>query len=184
MSSRGPNRGRSAGRRRAAAAGRGMAGVARIVLLAIIGAALVQALAIVVRLAVQPSVFSSFPRAQATAAFVLAAAAVVVMLALALNSSFLPDRIVPRRYLGAAYGVVWGLGAAAIVVGLVGSFRLGAYVAIEILPAAVGFALLGLVTPGMYRGHSEGGAGESGAAGDGGTTAGRGRQRRGGRSRR
>ena len=84
-------------------------------------------------------------------AFVLAAVAVLVMLALAVNSSYLPDRVVPRRYLGVAFGVVWVVGAAAIVVGLVGSFRLGAYVAVEILPAAVGFVLMGLVTPGLYR---------------------------------
>ncbi len=165
----------------AAAAGRGLAGVARVVLLAIMAAAVVQALAILVTFALRRSSFSSFPTAQAIVAFILAAVAVLVMLALAVNSSYLPDRVVPRRYLGVAFGVVWVVGAAAIVVGLVGSFRLGAYVAVEILPAAVGFVLMGLVTPGLYRRP-----GEDAGAGGGDSTAPspRGRQRRGGRAKR
>jgi hypothetical protein len=164
----------------ASAAGRGLAGVARVVLLAIMAAAVLQAFAILATFAVHRSAFSSFPTGQAIVAFVLSTVAILVMLALALNSSYLPDRIVPRRYLGATFGAVWGIGAAAIIVGLVGSFRLGVYVAVEILPAAVGFVLLGLVTPGLYRRPGEGGD----AAGDRGGPPGRGRQRRGGKARR
>ena len=112
------------------------------------------------------------------------------MLALALNSSYLPDRLFAARRLGALFVVVWATGAAAIVAGLVGAVQLGAYVAIELLPAVVAFVLMGLVSPGLYRRPgAERPASRRPAAGDEGSaprpaSPERSRQRRGGRARR
>ena len=47
--------------------------------------------------------------------------------------------------------VVWASGAAAIIIGLVGSYGLGAYIAAQVLPAAMAFVLIGLVSPGLFR---------------------------------
>ena len=73
------------------------------------------------------------------------------MLALALNASYLPDRLFAPRRLGLLFAAVWAIGAGAILVGLLGSIGLGAYVAVELLPAAMAFALMGLVSPGLFR---------------------------------
>jgi hypothetical protein len=115
----------------------------------------------------------------------------VVMLAIGLNSTYLPGRLFAADRLGTLFVVVWACGAVAIVVGLLGSFQLGAYVAVEILPAAVAFVLIGLISPGLFRrpsddsgktGHDHGATGSGSRSGSG--SGERGRQRRGGRARR
>jgi len=89
------------------------------------------------------------------------------------------------------FGAVWATGAAAIVIGLLGHVQLGAYVAIELLPAAVAFVIMGLVSPGLYRRDAAAGAASGGSPSTGREDAGpqparpeRARQRRGGRTRR
>ena len=158
--------------------------IARVILLAIMVGAVIQAAATLAYYLAHPARLP-WPHVNSYVAFVLCVVAAILMLALALNSSYLPDRIFPATRLGALFVVVWAAGAAAIVVGLIGSFQLGAYVAIELLPAVVPFVLMGLVSPGLYRRPVSGrpdadDVGPTPADGE----RERGRQRRGGRSRR
>ncbi len=162
--------------------------IARVILLAIMLGAVIQAVAILVE---QPASLGS-PTVNSYVACALAVVCAVLMLALALNSSYLPDRLFAPRRLGLLFAVVSVSGAAAIVVGLLGSLRLGTVVAIDLLLAAVPFVLMGLISPGLFRRpeHKPLEAdSEADADADGGrrSAAGereRGRQRRGGRSRR
>ncbi len=178
MSSRGSHRGKS-GRRAApaaAVAGRGLAFIARIVLLAVMAAAVVQAVLILVE---QPASLGSPHTTVAYIVCSLAAVSVVLMLALSLNTSFMPGLIGSLRRQGALFAAVPLIGVVAIVVGLLRSRELGTVVAIDVLLGGVPFALMGMVTPGLYRRPGEG----AGADDRGGPSA-RGRQRRGGRTRR
>ena len=134
----------------------------------------------------------SWPRVPLYVAFVLSAAAIALMLAMALNSSYLPDRLFAPSRVGTLYVVVWASGAGAIIVALIGSYQLGVYVTIELLPAAMAFALMGLVSPGLFRrpGNARPGSGNARpGAGDGdvapaSSPPARARQRRGGRAKR
>jgi hypothetical protein len=158
-----------------------LANIARVILLAIMVGAVVQAVATLVE---QPASLGSGPTANSYVACALAVVSAVLMLALALNSSYLPDRLFPARRLGALFAVVSVSGAAAIVVGLIGSFQLGTVVAIDLLLAAVPFVLMGLVSPGLFRrpGNRPLADDDGPPSPDGERE--RGRQRRGGRSRR
>jgi hypothetical protein len=155
--------------------------VARVVLLAIMVGAVIQSVAILVE---QPESLGSGPTVNSYVACALAVVCAVLMLALALNSSYLPDRLFAPRRLGALFAVVSVTGAAAIVVGLLGSVRLGTVVAIDLLLAAVPFVLMGLVSPGLFRRpeHKPLVTGDDRVSRD--DRRERGRQRRGGRSRR
>ena len=179
MSSRGSNRGKS-GRRRAApvaaAAGRGLAGIARTVLLAVMAVAVVQAVLILIE---QPASLGSPHTAVAYLVCSLAVVSVAMMLALSLNTSFMPGFIGSMRRQGVLFAAVPLVGILAIVVGLLRSRELGTVVAIDVLLGGVPFVLMGLVTPGLYR-RPGGGA----TAGEPGVPPARGRQRRGGRTRR
>jgi hypothetical protein len=182
MSSRSSHKGRSSGRRRAApvaaAAGRGLAGIARIVLLAIMAAAVVQSVLILIE---QPASLGPGGTASSYVASALAVVAVAVMLALALNTSFLPGFIGSARRQGLLFAFVPLAGIVAIVVGLLQSRQLGTVVAVDVLLGGVPFVLMGLVTPGLYRRPGEGTAAGD-AAGDRGGPRERARQRRGGRT--
>ncbi len=162
-----------------------LSAIARVVLLAIMAGATLQALAILVQFFLRPGALGSWPHAYSYGAFVLSLVSIVLMLAMALNATFLPDRIFAASRLGMLYVVVWATGAGAIVVGLVGSYRLGVYVTIEILPAAMAFALMGLVSPGLFRrpGNARPAAGDEASASASDPPE-RARQRRGGRARR
>ena len=161
---------------------------AQIVLLAILAGALTQAVAILIE---QPSSLGPHATALSYAACALGVASIALMLAMALNATFLPDRLFAPERLGVLFVVVGATGAAAIVVGLLGSYKLGTVVAVDVLLGAVPFVLLGLVSPGLFRRPAR-----PGGAGDGvGGPAERGderpaaphdrsRQRRGGRGRR
>ncbi len=106
------------------------------------------------------------------------------MLALALNSSYLPDRLFAPSRLGTLF--VRGVGdrRGGHRRRPVGSFRLGAYVAIEILPAAMAFVLMGLVSPGLFRRPGNAGPPPAATIRAGVEPAERARQRRGGRTKR
>jgi hypothetical protein len=167
-----------------------VATIARVILLAIMVGAVLQAVAILVHFVVRPAALDPWPHAYAYGAFVCCVASIVLMLAMALNSSLLRDRVFDPSRLGTLYVVVWASGAVAIIVGLVGGFGLGAYVAIELLLGAVPFVLMGLVSPGLYRrpaaersasGRHAGGDENPGPAS---SSRERARQRRGGRARR
>ncbi len=138
-------------RRAAVTTGNLLAAVARVILLAIMVGAALRALGTFVEIVVRPSSLGSFARANSYVAFALVAVATVLILALALNSSYLPDRLFAPRRLGLLFAAVCAIGAGAILVGLLGSIGLGAYVAVELLPAAMAFALMGLVSPGLFR---------------------------------
>lgn len=161
-----------------------LSAVARVILLAIMAGATLQAVAILVQFFLRPGALD-VPRANSYVAFILSVVSIVLMLAMALNATFLPDRIFAASRLGMLYVAVWATGAAAIVVGLVGSYRLGVYVTIEILPAAMAFALMGLVSPGLFRrpGNARPAAGDEGSASASDPPE-HARQRRGGRARR
>jgi hypothetical protein len=157
MSQRQPDRRRqtSGGSPRRGAAARAasttrelLANIARVILLAILLGATVQAVAILVE---QPASLGPQPTVKSYVSCTLAVLSAVLMLALALNASYLPDRLFPARRLGILFAVVSVTGAAAIVVGLLGSFRLGTVVAVDLLLAVVPFVLMGLVSPGLYR---------------------------------
>ena len=188
---------RGGGRRRAVAATSGfLVTVGRIVMLAIMVGAVLRAVQILITVIVRPG-WLHFPTANSYVAFILAVATNVLMLAIALNSTYLPNRLFAADRLGRLFLAVWACGAAAIIVGLLGSFQLGAYVAAEVLPVAVAFVLIGLISPGLYRrpaddsgtsGHDRGAKG-SDSCPDPGSSSGsgsgdHGRQRRGGRARR
>jgi hypothetical protein len=199
---------RESGSRRAVSATTGfLVTVGRVVMLAIMVGAVLRAVQVLIAVIVSPGSLGSAPALQSYVAFSVAAVGLVVMLAIALNSTYLPGRLFAADRLGTLFLVVWACGAVAIVVGLLGSFQLGAYVAIEILPAAVAFVLIGLISPGLFRrpsddsgttGHDHGatssgsrsgpgsssnsGRSDSGHSGSGSSE--RGRQRRGGRARR
>jgi hypothetical protein len=153
----------------------------RIVMLAILVGAVLWAAEILVTAVVRPG-WLHFPALNSYVAFALAVATNGLLLALALNSTYLPDRLFAADRQGMLLLVVWASGAAAIIVGLIGSFGLGAYIAALVLPAAMAFVLIGLVSPGLFRRPPDGAAeaGDGRAAGSGE----RGRQRRGGRARR
>ena len=125
--------------------------IARVILLVIMVGAALRAVSVLLDIVVRPSVLGTWPHAPSYVAFVLAAVSIVLMLALALNSSFLADRVFAPSRLGTLFVVVWATGGGAIVIALIGSYQLGVYVAIEILPAAMAFALMGLVSPGLFR---------------------------------
>jgi hypothetical protein len=154
MSQRPSHKGRQAGppRRGAARAVSGgrlmLVNGARVVLLAILLGATLQAFLVLVE---QPASIGPQPTVASYVACALAFAAAALMLALALNGSYLPDRLFPPRRLQLLFALVSAIGAAAIVVGLIGSFRLGTVVAVDILLAVVPFVLMGLVSPGLYR---------------------------------
>ena len=122
--------------------------VAQLVLLAILAGALTQAVAILIE---QPSSLGPHATALSYAACALGVASIALMLAMALNATFLPDRLFAPERLGVFFVVVGATGAAAIVVGLLGSFKLGTVVAVDVLLGAVPFVLLGLVSPGLFR---------------------------------
>jgi hypothetical protein len=176
--------------------------VGRIVMLAIMVGAVLRAVQILITVIVRPG-WLHFPTVSSYVAFILAVATNVLMLAIALNSTYLPNRLFAADRLGKLFLAVWACGAAAIIVGLLGSFQLGAYVAAEVLPVAVAFVLIGLISPGLYRrpaddsgttGHDRGatssdsrsgpdsGSGPDSRSGSG--SGDHGRQRRGGRARR
>ncbi|MGD0997832.1 MAG: hypothetical protein ABR941_05870 [Thermoleophilia bacterium] len=199
MSQRQPDRRRqtSGGSPRRGAAARAasttrelLANIARVIMLAIMVGATLRAVAILVDVLMRPAALGSWPTVNSYAAFSLATVSIVLMLAMALNSSYLPDRLFAARHLGALFVVVWATGAVAIVAGLVGAVQLGAYVAIELLPAVVAFVLMGLVSPGLYRRPgAERPASRRPAGGDEGSaprpaSPERSRQRRGGRAKR
>jgi hypothetical protein len=191
MSQRSSDRGRRPGAPRRGGAARAvsttgglLAAIARVILLAIMVGALLRAIVVFVDIVVRPSALGSWPHVNAYVAFVLSAACIVLMLALALNSSVLPDRLFRADRLGALFVAVWATGAGAIVVGLVGSYRLGIYVTIEVLPAAMAFALMGLVSPGLYRRPGNASPARSDDASASAAERERARQRRGGRSKR
>ena len=189
---------RGSGSRRAVSATSGfLVTVGRIVTLAIMVGAVLRAVQVLVAVIVRPGSLGSWPALQSYVAFSVAAVGLVVMLAIALNSTYLPGRLFAADRLGTLFVVVWACGAVAIVVGLLGSFQLGAYVAVEILPAAVAFVLIGLISPGLFRRPSDDsgasdrnhGATSSGSRSGSGSHSGsgsgeHGRQRRGGRARR
>jgi hypothetical protein len=165
--------------------------VGRIVMLAIMVGAVLRAVQVLIAVIVSPGSLGSAPALQSYVAFSVAAVGLVVMLAIGLNSTYLAGRLFAADRLGTLFVVVWACGAVAIVVGLLGSFQLGAYVAVEILPAAVAFVLIGLISPGLFRrpsddsgttGHDHGATGSGSRSGSG--SGERGRQRRGGRARR
>ena len=177
---------RRSGAVRAASATRELlVNIARVVMLAIMLAAVLQAVAILVYSLGRPARLGSWPTVNSYAAFVLAAVSVVLMLALALNSSYLTDRLFPANRLGPLFVAVWATGAAAIFVGLIGAVPLGVYVAVELLLGAVPFVLMGLVSPGLFRRSADGrfGAHDEGSAPPSKPPE-RARQRRGGRARR
>jgi len=162
-------------------------------MLAIMMGAMVEAVAVLVHYIARPALLqaNSWPTANSYAAFILAAVSIALMLALALNSSYLLDRVFPARRLGVLFAAAWATGAAAIVIGLLGDVQLGAYVAVELLPAAMAFVIMGLVCPGLYRRDASDGSASDGSPAAGRDDAapqpggsGRGRQRRGGRARR
>jgi hypothetical protein len=183
---------RGSGPRRAVSATSGfLVTVGRIVMLAIMVGAVLRAVQVLIAVIVSPGSLGSAPALQSYVAFSVAAVGLVVMLAIGLNSTYLPGRLFAADRLGTLFVVVWACGAVAIVVGLLGSFQLGAYVAVEILPAAVAFVLIGLISPGLFRrpsddsgktGHDHGATGSGSRSGSG--SGERGRQRRGGRARR
>lgn len=183
---------RRSGPRRAVSATSGfLVTVGRIVMLAIMVGAVLRAVQVLIAVIVSPGSLGSAPALQSYVAFSVAAVGLVVMLAIGLNSTYLPGRLFAADRLGTLFVVVWACGAVAIVVGLLGSFQLGAYVAVEILPAAVAFVLIGLISPGLFRrpsddsgttGHDHGATGSGSRSGSG--SGERGRQRRGGRARR
>jgi len=162
---------------------------AQIVLLAILAGALTQAVAILIE---QPSSLGPHATALSYAACALGVASIALMLAMALNATFLPDRLFAPERLGVLFVVVGATGAAAIVVGLLGSFKLGTVVAVDVLLGAVPFVLLGLVSPGLFRRPARPGTELDGAGGPSDRGADRpaadrhdrSRQRRGGRGRR
>jgi len=179
-------------RQAAVTTGNLLAAVARVILLAIMVGAALRALGTFVEVVVRPSSLGSFAKANSYVAFALVAVATALILALALNSSYLPDRLFAPRRLGLLFAAVCAIGAGAILVGLLGSIGLGAYVAVELLPAAMAFALMGLVSPGLFRRPARPG-GEPGRPGNGPNPGDdrptdahrdRSRQRRGGRGRR
>ena len=71
--------------------------IARVILLVILVGATLRAVPVVLDIVVRPSALGSWPHVNAYVAFVLAAVLLGLMLALALNSSFLPDRLFARR---------------------------------------------------------------------------------------
>ena len=192
-SDRKPRRSGSPGVRRAAASTRDLLTLfARVVLLAFLAAALTQAVAILIK---QPASLGPHATAASYAACTLALVSVALMLALALNASFLPDRLFAPERLGVLFVVVAGTGAAAIAIGLAGSFRLGTVVAEVVLLGAVPFVVMGLVSPGLFRrpprvGRGPDGPGRTGDRPDPGNDRAasvhrdRSRQRRGGRGKR
>jgi len=159
--------------------------IARVILLVIMLTAALQAVVILVHYLRRPAGLGSWPHLNAYVAFVLCLAAIALMLALALNSSFLADRVFAPSRLGTLFVVVWVTGGGAIVIALIGSYQLGVYVAIELLPAAMAFALMGLVSPGLFRrpGNARPAAGGHDAA-PAASPPERARQRRGGRAKR
>ena len=154
--------------------------IVQIVMLAILVGAVLWAVEILVTAVVRPG-WLHFPALNAYVAFALAVATNVLLLVLALNATYLRDRLIAADRQGTMLLVVWACGAAAIIIGLVGTFGLGAYIAALVLPAAMAFVLIGLVSPGLFRRPLK----DSAADGDGAAGSGeRGRQRRGGRTRR
>lgn len=155
--------------------------IVQIVMLAILVGAVFLSVWIVVIAVTRPGRLH-FPAVQSYVAFVLAVATNVLLLALALNSTYLPERLFAADRQGILLLAVWASGAAAIIVGLVGSFGLGAYIAALVLPAAMAFVLIGLVSPGLFRRPPD----DPATVGDDrvGDSGERGRQRRGGRTRR
>lgn len=161
------------------------ASIARVILLTIMVGAALQSIVILVDFLARPTKVGSAPQVNSLVALALCLVSIVLMLALALNSSYLPDRLFRASRQGTLFVVVWATGAGAIVVGLIGSFQLGAYVAIELLLGAVPFVLMVLVSPGLYRRPASGraAAGDESSAPESGPPE-RARQRRGGRARR
>lgn len=159
---------------------------ARLFLLAILAGALIQAVAVLIE---QPASLGPHSTAASYAACTLALVSVALMLALALNASFLPDRLFAPERLGVLFAVVAATGAAAIAIGLAGSLRSGTVVAEVVLFGAVPFVIMGLVSPGLFRRPSQarGATGDTPDDGDDGPADGsrdRSRQQRGGRGRR
>ena len=174
--------------RRAVSATSGvLVAVGRVAMLAVIVAAVVQAVLFLVTAIVRPGSRGAAPALQTYVALTLAAIGLIIVLVIALDLTYLPDRLFARDRLGALFIAVWACGAVAIVVGLLGSYQLAVYVAIEILPGAVAFVLISLLTPGLYKrpldGPGEAAPGDAAGSGSG-SGAERGRQRRGGRARR
>jgi hypothetical protein len=153
--------------------------VARVILLIILVAATIQAFLVLVE---QPAQLGPKPTVQSYVACTLAFVATCLMLALALNGSYLADRLFPPRRLQLLFSAVSATGAAAIVVGLLGSFRMGTVIALDILAAVVPFVLMGLVSPGLYRRPGNATPAQSDDAKA--SAAERARQRRGGRGKR
>ena len=173
--------GPSPGRRAAATTRDLLVLLARVVLLAILVGALIQAVAVLIE---QPASLGAHWPAASYAACALALVSVALMLALALNASFLPDRLFAPERLGVLFAVVMASGAAAIVVGLAESVESGTVVAEVVLLGAVPFVIMGLVSPGLFRrpARGSGGPGADDRPDDDGHD--RSRQRRGGRGRR
>lgn len=188
MSQRPSNRQRKAdaprgGAARAAASGARdvLVTVARIILLVILTAATLWAFLVLIA---QPAQLGPKPTVESYVACALACAAACLMLALALNGSYLGDRLFAPGRLQLLFSAVSVIGAAAIVVGLLGSFRLGTEIALLILAAVVPFVLMGLVSPGLYRRPGNAAPAGGDDAGASAAERERARQRRGGRGKR
>jgi hypothetical protein len=187
MSQRPTDRHRQAGapRRGAARAVSGtrtaLVNVARVILLVILVAATFWAFLVLIE---QPAQLGPKPTVESYVACALACVAACLMLALALNGSYLADRLFAPRRLQLLFSAVSVTGAAAIVVGLLGSFRLGTEIALVILAAVVPFVLMGLVSPGLYRRPGNATPEQADDAGASAAERERARQRRGGRGKR
>ena len=153
----------------------------RVVMLAFLTGAVIQAVAVLVE---QPASLGAHSPAASYVGCALALVSVALMLALALNASFLPDRLFAPERLGVFFAAVMATGAAAIVIGLAQSVRSGTVMAEVVLFGAVPFVIMGLVSPGLFRRPSRDGGGPGADDRPDGDGHDRSRQRRGGRGRR
>ncbi len=155
--------------------------IARMILLIILVAATIQSFLVLVE---QPAQLGPQPTVHSYVACTLAFVATCLMLALALNGSYLADRLFPPARLQLLFSTVSVTGAAAIIVGLLGSFRMGTVIALDILAAVVPFVLMGLVSPGLYRRPGNATPAQRDEAAASAAERERARQRRGGRGKR
>jgi hypothetical protein len=172
---------RGAARAAASGARTALINVARVILLVILAAATIWAFFVLVG---QPAQLGPKPTVESYVGCALACVAACLMLALALNGSYLGDRLFPPRRLQLLFSAVSVTGAAAIIVGLLGSFRLGTEIALVILAAVVPFVLMGLVSPGLYRRPGNATPAQRDDAAASAAERERARQRRGGRGKR